>query len=230
MDGLHAAASGLFAQQARMDSIANDIANVSTAGYQKDRLAFSDLIDRSGTQVIEAGRSFQPGPLLQSDNPLALAIQGPGFFQIRLGDGRVALTRAGDFRLDANGEIVTNGGERLVPPIKLPQGASPSDVSVSAEGIVTAGGTQIGKLELVDVPARAGLRPVGGGRYVATAASGAAVPVTSSPVSQGVLEGSNVDLGDAMVDLIDAQRSFSLASRVVKTQDELLEIANGIRR
>jgi len=229
VDGLRAAASGLFAQQTRMDSIANDIANVSTAGYKKGRLAFSDLVDRSGTMVTNAGRSFQPGPQLSSDNPLAVAIEGPGFFQIRLGDGRVALTRGGDFRLDANGEIVTNGGERLVPPIKLPKGADRSDVSISSGGAVTVDGTTIGQLELVDVPALAGLQAVGGGRYVATAASGAAVAV-DSPVRQGLLESSNVDLGESMVDLIDAQRSFSLASRVVKMQDELLEITNGIRR
>lgn len=229
MDGLRAAASGLFAQQARMDSIANDIANVSTNGYKKDRLAFSDLVDRSGTRVIEVGRSFQPGPHFASDNPLALAIEGPGFFQIRLGDGRTALTRSGDFRVDANRELVTNGGERLVPPITLPANASLADVSISTEGAVTVNGTKIGQIGLVDVPARGGLQSVGGGRFLATTASGAPVAVTS-PMHQGLLEGSNVDLGDAMVDLIDAQRSFSLASKVVKTQDELLEIANGIKR
>jgi flagellar basal-body rod protein FlgG len=212
-----------------MDSIANDIANVNTTGYQKDRLAFRDLVDRSGTQALEAGRSFQPGAQLESSNPLALAINGPGFFQIRLGDGRVALTRAGDFRLDANGEIVSSGGERLVPPITLPKGANPADVAVSREGVVSVDGKKIGQLELVDVPARAGLQAIGGGRYVATAASGAPEPVKTD-IHQGLLEGSNVDLGEAMVDLIDAQRSFALVSRVVKMQDELLEIANGIRR
>ncbi len=229
MDGLHAAASGLFAQQARMDSIANDIANVSTTGYKKGRLAFSDLVDRSGTMVTDAGRSFQPGPQLTSDNPLSVAIEGPGFFQVRLGDGRVALTRSGDFRLDGNGEIVLNGGERLVPPIKLPKGASASDVAISSGGVVSVDGKKIGQLELFDVPARGGLQAVGGGRYVATAASGGAVKV-DSPMHQGLLESSNVDLGESMVDLIDAQRSFSLVSKVVKMQDELLDITNGIRR
>ena len=85
MDGLRAAASGLAAQQARMDAIANDIANVSTPGYKKERLAFRDLVDRSGAAATGAGRSFVAGPQIASDNPLALAVEGPGFFE-RFGD------------------------------------------------------------------------------------------------------------------------------------------------
>ena len=229
MDGLRAAASGLAAQQARMDAIANDIANVSTPGYKKERLAFRDLVDRSGAAASDAGRSFLEGPQIESDNPLALAIEGPGFFQVKLADGRVALTRAGDFRADAAGDVVTSGGERLVPPITLPKGTRPSDVVIAADGTVTAAGKKLGQIALVDVPVRAGLQAVGGGLYLATTASGAAAAVKSQ-VRQGVLEGSNVDLGEAMVDMIDAQRSFQLASRALKTQDDLAEIANGIRR
>ena len=207
MDGLRAAASGLAAQQARMDAIANDIANVSTPGYKKERLAFRDLVDRSGAAASDAGRSFLTGPQIASDNPLALAIDGPGFFQVKLADGRVALTRSGDFRVDAGGDVVTSGGERLVPPIALPKGTELGDVTIAADGTVT----------------------VGGGLYLATTASGAAAEIKSQ-LQQGVLEGSNVDLGDAMIDLIDAQRSFQLASKALKTQDDLAEIANGIRR
>ena len=229
MDGLHAAASGLAAQQARMDALSNDIANASTPGYKKERLAFRDLVDRSGTAASDAGRSFAEGPEVASDNPLALAIDGPGFFQVKMADGRVALTRAGDFRLDAGGDLVTSGGERLVPPITLPKGTDPADVSVSADGTVTAGGKKVGQIVLVDVPVRAELQAAGGGLYLATTASGTAAEIKSQ-LQQGVLEGSNVDLGDAMIDLIDAQRSFQLASKALKTQDDLAEIANGIRR
>ena len=189
MDGLRAAASGLAAQQARMDAIANDIANVSTPGYKKERLAFRDLVDRSGAAATEAGRSFLTGPQIANDDPLALAIDGPGFFQVKLGD-----------------------------------------VTIAADGTVTAGGKKLGQIVLADVPVRAELQSVGGGLYVATTASGAAGAVKDPQIRQGVLEGSNVALGDAMVDLIDAQRSFQLASKALKTQDDLAEIANGIRR
>jgi flagellar basal-body rod protein FlgG len=230
MDGLRAAASGLATQQARMDAIANDIANVSTPGYKKERLAFRDLVDRSGAAASDAGRSFLTGPQIASDNPLALAIDGPGFFQVKLADGRVALTRAGDFRADAGGDVVTSGGERLVPPITLPKGTELGDVTIAADGTVTAGGKKLGQIALVDVPVRSELQSIGGGLYLATTASGAADAIKDPQVRQGVLEGSNVDLGDAMVDLIDAQRSFQLASKALKTQDDLAEIANGIRR
>ena len=212
-----------------MDAIANDIANVSTPGYKKERLAFRDLVDRSGAAASDAGRSFVPGPQIASDNPLALAIEGPGFFQVKLADGRVALTRAGDFHVDAAGDVVTSGGERLVPPITVPKGTQATDVTIAADGTVAAGGKKLGQIAIVDVPARAELQSIGGGLYLATTASGAAAAVKSQ-VRQGVLEGSNVDLGDAMVDLIDAQRSFQLASKALKTQDDLAEIANGIRR
>src|SRR5438477_7038447 len=100
-DGLRAAASALEAQQVRMDALANDIANSSTPGYKSQRVAFRDLEYQNGigegTAAAPIGLSYQAGPVTPSDNPLALAIDGPGFFQLKLSDGRLALTRAGDF-------------------------------------------------------------------------------------------------------------------------------------
>jgi flagellar basal-body rod protein FlgG len=233
-DGLHAAASGLAAQQARMDAIANDIANVNTAGYSKQRVVFRDLVYDSsglgsGTAADVTGRSWTPGPALPSDNPLALTITGPGFFQVKLADGRIALTRSGDFQVDAEGRITIPGGELLQPPITIPKGADPAKVSIAPDGTVTAGGTKLGQITVVDVPAKAGLQALGNGLYVATTASGAAAAVKGATLEQGVLEGSNVDLAGAMTELLDAQRAFALASRVIHTQDELLDIANQIR-
>jgi len=233
-DGLHAAASGLNAQQARMDAIANDIANVNTAGYTKQRVAFRDLVYGpdgigSGTAADVVGRSWKPGAMLPSDNPLSLAIAGPGFFQVKLADGRVALTRDGDFQVDAQGRLSTSGGELLDPPVTIPKGTDPSQVSVAADGTVAVAGKKIGQIAVVDVPARAGLYAAGGGLYLATTGSGAAAQVKSSAIQQGVREGSNVDIAEAMTELIDAQRAFDLASKVVHTQDELLDIANQIR-
>jgi flagellar basal-body rod protein FlgG len=233
-DGLHAAASGLAAQQVRMDAIANDIANVNTAGYQKQRVVFHDLVYDaggvgSGTVAEAVGRSWQPGTPMPSQNPLAVTIDGPGFFQVKLADGRVALTRAGDFQVDAQGRVTTARGELLQPPITLPKGTDPSRVTIAPDGTVTAGTTKLGQIALVDVPARAGLQALGGDLYVATTASGAPAQVKGSTLQQGVLESSNVDLAAAMTELIDAQRAFTRASTVVHTQDELLDIANQIR-
>jgi flagellar basal-body rod protein FlgG len=229
-DGLRAAAAGLAAQQARLDAIANDVANVGTTGYKHTRVAFRDLVGGAGAAASDAGRSFQAGPLVASDNPLSVAITGPGFLQVTLPDGRTGLTRAGDLRLDANRDLTTASGLRLSPPIKLPAGADPDQITISADGTVSAGATKLGQLQIVDVPARSGLLSAGDGVYVATAASGAAARVAKPQLQQRALEGSNVDVGTAMVDMIDAQRSFQLASQALKMQDQLLDIANQIKR
>ena len=229
-DGLRAAASGLAAQQARLDAIANDVANVGTTGYKGTRVAFRDLVGGAGAAASDAGRSFQTGPMLPSDNPLSVAIAGPGFLQVKLPDGRTGLTRAGDLRLDAARDLVTASGFRIEPPIRFPAGVDPSTVAIAADGTITATGTRIGQLQIMDVPARSGLLSAGDGVYVATAASGAAARMASPTVQQGALEGSNVDVGTAMVDMIDAQRSFQLASQALKMQDELLSIANQLKR
>jgi len=232
--GLHAAASGLAAEQLRMDAIANDISNVNTAGYERQRVVFRDLVYGpdgvgSGAAADVVGRSWQPGPTVPSVNPLSVAIAGPGFLQVKLADGRTGLTRAGDLQVDAQGRVGTAAGALLDPPVALPKGTSPSDVSIAPDGTVSALGKKLGQITLVDVPARAGLEAVGNGVFLATTSSGAATAVKGPTLQQGVLEGSNVDLAEAMTELLDAQRAFSLASRVVHTQDELLDIANQIR-
>ena len=236
-EGIFAAAAGMAAQSARLDSIANDVANANTDGYQQVRTGFRDLVyDKelgvsigAGAAAVDLGRSTVQGPLHQVDNPLALAIQGPGYFQVRTASGTTALTRAGDFQLDGNGEIVTSGGARLVPPIVLPKGAQATDVSISGDGVVRVGKTQIGAVQLVDVPAPAGLQSTGDGLFAPTQASGAIAPAKGGTLVQGSLEGSNVDMTTALVDMTDAQRSYSLDSRVIQVQDQLLQIANQLR-
>jgi flagellar basal-body rod protein FlgG len=233
-EGLAAAASGLSAQQSRMDALANDVANADTPGYAKQRLAFRDLTYAAGvgagTAATDAGPSFQPGTIEASDNPLSLAIDGPGFFQVRLGDGRIALTRNGDFRADATGALVLADGSRLEPPVTLPAGTDPGDVRIASDGTISAAGRQLGKVVLADVPARASLLPAGDGLYLPTTASGAPVAARGAKLEQGRLEGSNVDQADTMIDMLDAQRSYELASKAVQMQDQLMQIANEIRR
>jgi flagellar basal-body rod protein FlgG len=223
------------AQQTRMDYLSNDIANLNTTGYKAQRLAFRDLLYApeqgvpvgSGSALSSLGATGEAGALQPSDNPLSLALQGPGFFQVKRADGSTALTRDGSFGLDASGDLVTSTGERLQPPIRVPKGTSPSDVSIGSDGTVTAGGKKLGQIAVVDVPAPSGLVPLGGNLFGASAASGSPAP-SKTAIQQGAIEASNVDLAETMSQLIDAQRSFELTSRAIKTQDELLDVANQI--
>lgn len=228
-NGLQIAASGLMAQQTRLDTIANDIANVNTAGYKPVRVSFAELTD-GGVRVAATASSSRQGPLVGSDAPLAVALEGPGYLQVRSHDGKVALTRGGELRLDGGRTLVLPGGERLQPPVTVPAGTSPADVAIAADGTVSVAGRKLGRLEIVTVPSPSRLADLGGGLLAATAASGAATPARSTAVRQGYLEGSGVDVADAVVQMVETQRAFELASRAVHTQDQLLEIANGIRR
>ena len=237
-NGLYTAAAGLAAQQAWIDSLSNDVANVNTPGYRAGRVAFRDLLYQqeggmtvgSGVAVGDVGRSGKAGPMAPSENPLAVAIDGPGFFQVRRGDGSVALTRSGNFQTDSEGVLVTADGDRLEPKLQIPAGTDLEQLTIGTDGTVTAGTTKLGKIELVDVPAPTGLRPVGGGLLATTPESGAATAAVGALVDQKMIEASGVDVATVMVDLVQAQRAYALQSRVIKTQDQLAEIANGIRR
>jgi flagellar basal-body rod protein FlgG len=243
LEGLNAAAAGMVAQQARMDALAEDVANVSTTGYKHQRIAFHELVYAPagpaaaarvatgvGASVDTAGRSLAQGNLQPTGRPLDLGLQGPGFFQVRRPDGTVALTRAGSMQLDAKGRLVTDSGDRVDPPIQVAPGTAPDRLAIREDGTVSVGNRQIGRLRVVDVAAPEQLLSAGNDTYVATAASGAPRPVTGTTVTQGSIEGSNVDVADSMVDMIDAQRSYTLASRAVQIQDQMLEVANGIKK
>jgi flagellar basal-body rod protein FlgG len=237
-NGIYSAAAGMAAQQTRIDAIANDLANANTTGYKHERVGFRDLVYNSeqgmpvgaGTAAVSLGDSFGQGTLADSDNPLALGIQGSGFFQVKQADGTTALTRDGDFGLDANGSLVTATGQQLVPPVKLPKGTQPGDVTIGPDGAITVKGRAAGKIQLVDVPTPAGLQAVGNSMFAPTRASGAAAPARGATLKQSALEASNVDIASDMTDLLDAQRNYSLSSRVISMQDQMLQIANDIRR
>jgi flagellar basal-body rod protein FlgG len=237
-EGIYSAAAGMAAQQTRLDALANDIANVNTTGYKQQRLGFRDLVYQAeqgvpigaGSAPVDVGRSFAQGGLTETGDPLSVAIVGQGFFQVRRADGSVALTRDGRFGLDAGGAIVTSTGERLVPPLTVPKGTDASAISIAPDGSVSVGATAVGRLSIVDVPSPGTLAPVGDNLFAPTAASGAPKAVTGTTVQQGALEASNVDLASAMVDMIDAQRGYELASRAIKTQDQLLDVANQLVR
>jgi flagellar basal-body rod protein FlgG len=235
--GLYSAAAGMAAQQQWLDALSNDVANVNTTGYKSVRIGFRDLVYGqqqgvdigSGSAASSAGRSLQQGALQQSNDPLALAIEGPGYFQVRRSDGSLALTRNGEFHVDAKGSLVNASGERLMPPVTVPAGTSPEAVKIAADGTVTANKVPLGKITIVDVPAPAGLQAVGDNLSIPTAASGAPVAARGSLVRQNATEGSNVHLASAMSDIMQAQRGFQIQSKVIQTQDQLMEIANGLR-
>ena len=240
LEGLYTAAAGMAAQQQRMDALSNDVANVNTAGYKRVRVGFRDLVYQAdgpsgvrtgaGAATTQLGRRTEQGALQITDQPFDLAIQGEGYFQVRRADGQLALTRAGNFQVNSRGQLENPNGELLVPPIRLPQGIDPADVSIAANGTVTAAGRQVGRIQLVTVPAPTGLAAAGNGYFTVTAASGGVRRTTTATLEQGVLESSNVDLADAMVDMMDAQRSYSMASKAIHMQDQMMEIANGIKQ
>ena len=244
LDGLYSAAAGMTAQQRRLDAVANDISNVSTTGYKRLRVAFRDLLYQpngrgaaegvatgSGAAVQVVGRSGAQGALIRTERPLDVALSGPGYIRVRDRDGAPALTRDGSLALSADGQLRTASGLLLDPPLRLPRGAQPDDVAIGPDGTVRVDGRRIGRIEVVAVRNPDGLASVGDSLYRPTDASGA---LTAAPagtrLEQGALEGSNVDMGDAMVDMMEAQRAFQLASRAVQTQDEVLGIANGVKR
>jgi flagellar basal-body rod protein FlgG len=239
LEGLYTAAAGMAAQERRLDAVSNDIANVNPAGYKKVRLGFRDLVYQpdgptgvrtgAGTEVTQLGRGSQQGALQSTGSPLDVAIQGDGFFQVRRADGQVALTRAGNFAVDGRGQLVNSNGELLIPPIRLPQGVDPANVAIGPDGTVLANGRRVGQIQIVTVPAPNGLAPAGDNNYLPTAASGGLRRATGT-LAQGVLEASNVDLADSMVDMMTTQRSYTMASKAIQMQDKMMEIANGIKR
>lgn len=229
-------------QQQRIDAVSNDVANVSTAGYKGTKLAFRDLAYReadtgngvragAGSAAIDMGRTSAAGAIEITERSLDVAIQGNGYIPVQRPDGTQALTRNGALQINAQRQLVTNTGDRVVPDITVPTDIDESKLAIGKDGTVTAGDRQLGRIQLRTVPAPTNLQSIGDSLYVATPASGA---VQNAPadatVQQGALEGSNVDMASAMVDLMEAQRAYSMASRAVQTQDQLMEIANGVRR
>lgn len=244
LQGLYSAAAGMAAQQQRIDGVSNDLANVNTTGYKHVRVGFRDLLynsqgDMAGASVDAGagaaasfiGRSQAQGALQTTEQPLDLAIAGSGFFQVRLADGTTALTRDGSFRLDDRGRLTTTDGALVQPGIQVPLNTPVDRIAIGKDGTVRAGGRAIGRVQLVTVTAPDGLRPLGDNRFAVTAESGPARAAgNDSQILQGRLEGSNVEMSDAMVDMMNAQRAYQLASRAIHMQDQMMEIANQVKR
>ena len=239
LEGLYSAAAGMQAQQQRMDAVGNDLANANTNGYKKARVAFRDLLyvrdasgrvqSGAGAAAATIGRGFTQGVLRETGNPLDVAIEDGGFLQVRRADGTTALTRDGSLRLDPRGRLTTQQGDLIQPAITVPAGTQESDVKIASNGAVTVGNRQVGALQLFSVRSPQGLQSLGDSLYRATAASGAVTRMATFKIDQGSVEASNVDVADSMTEMMDAQRSFQLASKAVQMQDQLLQIANQVK-
>jgi flagellar basal-body rod protein FlgG len=231
------------AQQNQFDAISNDLANLNTPGYQAAQVGFQDLLysgagSASGTTIATGtgaassivGRSQAQGALQSTGNPLDVAINGPGYLQVRRSDGTVGLTRNGSLQVDAQGQITDQSGDPLVPPLTVPKGVRTTDLHIAANGTVTTGTRTLGRIAIVDVPAPSQLQPDGTSLFSVTAGSGATRPATGSTLQQGALEGSNVDMGQAMSDMISAERNYQMSSQAINYQDQMLQIADQIKK
>jgi flagellar basal-body rod protein FlgG len=251
-DGLWAAATGMLGQQTAMDAIANNLANVNTTGYKRGRTAFQDLLYRElspqeaakqgaqvgvGVRVSAIQAQFEQGPLQETKNELDLAIEGEGFFEVSRPDGSKAYTRAGELTVDANGTLVTASGDALSPKITVPGGAK--DIKIGADGLVTAtvsgASRQLGRIQLATFANPYGLQSIGSNEYAATSNSGTARvgnanAAGAGAIHQGALEGSNVNAVDEMVGMVTTQRAYEAVAKVVSASDEMLQMANQLRR
>ncbi len=256
MRALYSAASGMIAQQYNMDTISNNLANVNTTGFKGNMARFQDLVYQQiqapgapvGASIVPVGQQvglgvkvgssekiFTQGSLQQTGNPLDVAIEGDGMFQITLPDGTTGYTRDGSFKEDANGSIVTASGYFVQPQITIPQNAVA--VSIGPDGTVTAqvpGSAQpqtLGQLQLARFVNPAGLSPITGGNYYTeTAASGP--PIVSQPglngagqLQGGYLEQSNVQVVNEIVNMIVAQRAYEANSKAIGASDQMLQTA-----
>jgi flagellar basal-body rod protein FlgG len=240
LEGLYSAAAGMEAQQEALNAISNDLANVSTSGYKSERVAFSDLlynpINIAGTETSAGagasakviGRSEAQGTIQETGNPLDLAIEGEGYFEVTRANGQKALTRDGTFGVDASGAIVNAEGNQLSPPIKLPAGVSASEVSIGPDGTVTAGARKLGQIKLVTVTSPEHLLADGGGELSVTKTSGEPHPATGK-VRQGALEGSNVNIASTMAQMVSTQRNYQLTSTAIQDESQMMSIANQLR-
>lgn len=257
---LWAAKTGLDAQQTRMSVVSNNLANVNTTGFKKSRAVFEDLLYQNvkqvggatsqatqapsgmmlgtGVRIVATEKNYSQGAVNETGNPLDLAINGRGFFQVLLPDGTTAYTRAGDFQLNSQGQMVTASGYILQPGITIPTGAQ--SISIGRDGTVSvvlpgqAATSQVGNIQISDFLNPAGLQPRGENLLMETTASGTAQPGTPGLSGLGVLgqgetESSNVNVVEEMVAMIETQRAYEMNTKAVQTTDQMLQyLSNNI--
>lgn len=245
--------TGVQAQDAKLQAIANNLANVNTVGFKRDRVVFEDLfyqVDQqpgaqsadntvssgvqlgNGTRVVGTQKVFANGSVQTTSQPLDLAIMGNGFLQVRRPDGQNAYTRAGQLQVDANGTLVNAQGLPLVPQITVPNNATSLTIGENGMVSATVPGTttpvELGTINLATFVNPAGLLALGENLFQETPASG--TPNEGRPgegafgkIKQGALEGSNVQVVEEMVDMIAAQRTYEMNTKVLSAADNMLQ-------
>jgi flagellar basal-body rod protein FlgG len=260
MDSMHTAATGMMAQQLNMDVISNNLANLNTTGYKRSRAEFQDLVYQQrraagdataegvpsavglevgvGTQPTAVMKMFSAGELQHTDNPMDVAIEGQGFFEVLLPDGRLGYTRDGSFKLDPSGRIVTSQGFPLSAELTVPPNSS--NVTIGQDGTVSvsvkgSGTRTVGQIQLTGFVNPAGLEAAGHNLLIPTQASGEAQ--SGAPgvdglgtLSQGYLEMSNVKVVEEMVKMIMAQRAYEMNGKAVQMSDEMLGMVGNMHR
>jgi flagellar basal-body rod protein FlgG len=250
---LATAASGMEAQQTKLDVTANNIANVSTNGFKKARAEFADLMYQNlrpagaptgnganapsgtevglGTRLVTTSRELGQGELHQTGNPLDIAIEGHGYLGVTMPNGDLAYTRNGALQISAEGKLVTSDGYAVEGDITIPPDAQA--VSIAADGTISATvpsstqAVELGKLQIAMFANPGGLAAQGSTLFRETSASGAAVLGAAGEggagsIRQGMLEVSNVNVVEEMIDLISGQRAYEINSRVIKAADDML--------
>jgi len=249
--------TGLTAQDKQLTTISNNLANAATVGFKRDRVVFEDLLYQvqrqpgaqssqntqlpsglqlgTGVRVVSTQKQFSSGSLQVTDQPLDMAIDGRGFYEILLPDGNIAYTRNGEFHLSADGEIVNGDGLLLQPAITIPQ--STLSVTIGRDGTVSAlvsgnsSPTQVGSIQLTDFVNPAGLQAIGSNLFLETASSGSAqqgTPGTNGfgSIEQGSVENSNVNIVEELVNMITTQRTYEMNSKVIQTADQMLQFVS----
>ena len=250
------AKTGLDAQQTRMNVISNNLANVNTTGFKRDRAVFEDLLYQNvrqaggqtdatsqaptglmlgtGVRVVATEKMHGQGNMVNSQNPLDVAIAGDGFFQIAQADGTIAYSRDGNFKLSSSGQLVTSNGALLQPAITVPTTAS--SITIGRDGTVSielaAGGQQVlGQLQIARFVNPSGLQSMGQNLMKETPASG--TPQVLKPgqtgagtLMQGTLEASNVNVVEEMVNMIETQRAYEINSKSIESVDGMLKYLN----
>ncbi len=255
---LHTAASGMYAQQRNVEVVANNLANVNTTAFKRNDVAFADLLYvnirepgaptaagstlagiqlGSGSTIVGTTKDMSPGAAYQTGGNYDLSIAGQGFFQIESQGTQTLYTRAGSFRVDADGTLVTPSGRRLA---NGPQGLTgATDVSISRDGkvsgYVSGTRTDLGQVQIVTFPNPSGLSAEGDNLFSGTEVAGAAIQSVpgengAGTLEQGYLERSNVDIAAELINLIIAQRAYETNSRAISTADQMMQTANAVVR
>jgi flagellar basal-body rod protein FlgG len=254
---LHIARTGLDAQNTRMRVISNNLANVNTTGFKKDRAAFETLAYQvvtapgaastaetryatglnlgTGVRVQGTARIDTQGSMQTTGNSLDVALDGDGYFQVQLPGGQLGYTRAGNFTRSPEGLVVTSEGYQVMPGLTVPEGAT--NITIGSDGTVSAtiaGQTeaaQLGQIQVASFPNSAGLQATGDNYVIETAASGAvnlgiAGQDGRGQIRQGMLEGSNVNVVEELVDMIETQRAYEVNSKMISATDDMLKYVN----